>query len=324
MLYFHSLDIQRIPRKVLQELVRTLEVNTTLREVRVINPSLVSGQRLLKALSENAELQKLAVSQAKESATEIPWQRSKLMVIGAARVGKTSTVRALLNEPFSPTMASTVGIDLKEIKTMEKEGWRETEREEFASSIIYRQAYQNLDFLKKSPPRKRFRFPRKLASFKSLRNMVSRKLGELRAEIQNQTEIAGEDHFRILENQFVVSQFPESLEDRRKNGEPDDSHRMFQAGVESDSIRMSIWDFGGQTVFYTLHHLFLTRYGIYLLVFDMRQMLQDAKETVEFMRFWVNSVGLHAPDADMVVVGTFFLSISEHVKGMHGKPIAAP
>ena len=266
----------------------------------------------------------MAVAQAKESTEEIPWQRSKLMVIGAARVGKTSTVRSLLNEPFSPNMDSTVGIDLKEIKTMEKEGWQETDRGEFASSIIYRKAFQNLGILKTSAKRPGFWRPRKLkhalkpVSFKSFGAMVKRKLGELRAEIQNQNEVTVDDHFQILENEFVLRQFPESLEADHKTGQPNESDRIFQAGVESNSIRMSIWDFGGQTVFYTLHHLFLTRYGIYLLVFDIRKMMDQVNETLEFMRFWINSVSLHAPDAKMVVVGTFFLSIAKHVKSMDG------
>lgn len=30
-------------------------------------------------------------------------------------------------------------------------------------------------------------------------------------------------------------------------------------------LSFSIWDYGGQRVFYTLHHLFLTEYGVYLL-----------------------------------------------------------
>lgn len=30
-------------------------------------------------------------------------------------------------------------------------------------------------------------------------------------------------------------------------------------------LSFSIWDYGGQRVFYTLHHLFLTKFGVYLL-----------------------------------------------------------
>ena len=48
-----------------------------------------------------------------------PWQRSKLMVVGEGRTGKTATVRSLLGIAFNPSMASTVGIALTESKTNE-------------------------------------------------------------------------------------------------------------------------------------------------------------------------------------------------------------
>ena len=31
-----------------------------------------------------------------------------------------------------------------------------------------------------------------------------------------------------------------------------------------------MWDFGGQEEFYVLHHLYLTRFAAYAVVFDMR------------------------------------------------------
>jgi len=35
---------------------------------------------------------------------------------------------------------------------------------------------------------------------------------------------------------------------------------------KKQNISLSIWDLGGQEVFYTLHHLFLTKYAVYLVV----------------------------------------------------------
>lgn len=45
-----------------------------------------------------------------------------------------------------------------------------------------------------------------------------------------------------------------------------DGELFVEARVNADGIKMSIWDYGGQEVFYTLHHLFLTQYGVYMLV----------------------------------------------------------
>ena len=63
----------------------------------------------------------------------------------------------------------------------------------------------------------------------------------------------------------------------------------------SDLNRYHIWDCGGQKVFYPLHHLFMTRYGIYLIVFDMCLILDEKRSQtcLQFIRFWLNSVWAH-------------------------------
>ena len=69
-------------------------------------------------------------------------------------------------------------------------------------------------------------------------------------------------------------------------------------------LSFTIWDYGGQEVFFSLHNLFLSSQGIYLIVFDMRNILEDAKSQSSLL-FWLNSVKLHAPEAPMFLVGTF-------------------
>ena len=48
--------------------------------------------------------------------------------------------------------------------------------------------------------------------------------------------------------------------------------KLLDGGVE-ELIRMIIYDLTGQRVFYTLHHLFVTRNAVYLCVFDMRRLV---------------------------------------------------
>lgn len=74
---------------------------------------------------------------------------------------------------------------------------------------------------------------------------------------------------------------------------------------DKEGIRMSIWDYGGQDVFYTLHHLFLTKYGVYLVVFDMTKVLSQNAGAMEFIKFWLNSIHFHASEAPIFMVGTF-------------------
>lgn len=75
---------------------------------------------------------------------------------------------------------------------------------------------------------------------------------------------------------------------------------------EKDSVSISIWDFGGQRVFQTLHHLFLTRYGVYLLVFSMREAQKDFEKCRGYMHYWLSSISVFASTAPIIVAGSFF------------------
>lgn len=70
---------------------------------------------------------------------------------------------------------------------------------------------------------------------------------------------------------------------------------MQDDGIE-DHIMFETWDFGGQDVFYSLHHLFLTPYAIYVVLFNMEWFdggEAGQKTALGFVEFWLNSIALH-------------------------------
>jgi GTPase SAR1 family protein len=78
-------------------------------------------------------------------------------------------------------------------------------------------------------------------------------------------------------------------------------------------LLISLFDFGGQSVFEMIHHLFLTRNGVYALVFNMKWLLTEgpAKErALRFMRGWLSSIAVHTFNkttqmtAPIVIIGT--------------------
>jgi GTPase SAR1 family protein len=82
---------------------------------------------------------------------------------------------------------------------------------------------------------------------------------------------------------------------------------------EDTDLLISLFDFGGQSVFDVIHHLFLTRNGVYALVFNMEWLVKDGPEkdkALRFMRNWLSSVAVHTYDkttnstAPIVFVGT--------------------
>jgi hypothetical protein len=69
-------------------------------------------------------------------------------------------------------------------------------------------------------------------------------------------------------------------------------------GIQTESkLILSVFDYGGQSIFNVIHHFFLTRYGVYLLVFNMEWLAGgDAvqqRNCLDYLRFWLNSVVIH-------------------------------
>ena len=65
--------------------------------------------------------------------------------------------------------------------------------------------------------------------------------------------------------------------------------------IPTDSdLSLALFDFGGQSIFNVIHHLFITPLGMYAIVFNM-EFLRDASgaeyaECTDYMRFWLNSL----------------------------------
>ena len=69
-------------------------------------------------------------------------------------------------------------------------------------------------------------------------------------------------------------------EERTRKLDMDAVTKYMKDGVE-EMLRLVIYDLGGQRVFYTLHHLFLTRNAIYFVVFNMERLVDtEAMEVV--------------------------------------------
>ena len=77
-----------------------------------------------------------------------------------------------------------------------------------------------------------------------------------------------------------------------------------QQRQEKQAIRFSIWDMAGQTVFYDLLNLLLTEYAIYIVCFDMEEMINDTANCLTYIKFWLTTIHLHAPGAPIFIIGT--------------------
>ena len=88
---------------------------------------------------------------------------------------------------------------------------------------------------------------------------------------------------------------------------------LASAAQSSSDLIISVFDFGGQSVFNIIHHLFLTRNGVYALVFNMEWLLSMGplrQQCLDYLKFWMNSIIVHTFDAHsgttapLILVGT--------------------
>ena len=80
-------------------------------------------------------------------------------------------------------------------------------------------------------------------------------------------------------------------------------------GDDNERLVLSMWDYGGQKVFNTLHHLFLTRHGGYVLAFNLEHLVDGASDecrahALAVLDFWLRSLHLHARGAPVFLAGT--------------------
>ena len=66
---------------------------------------------------------------------------------------------------------------------------------------------------------------------------------------------------------------------------------------EEKAIKFSVWDFAGQQLYEPMHHTFLTRRAIYLIVLNLAKLTDKGISLVDLQRiyFWFASVHAHTP-----------------------------
>ena len=236
-----------------------------------------------------------------------PLMRSKLSVVGEGRAGKTSTIKRLLGLPFDPSESSTVGAATSacEIHRTETDDFRQVTKDAkhdylaHRNAAIHRAAASQQEDQPVVPP---------------VRDHDDNSEKAEAPTTETEEPTFDKEKALTVYQEAVVKEASEAAK------KLDD--------FEIDKLKLSVWDYGGQRVFYDLHHLFLTRQAFYLVVFSMDKFFRDETsehEVMGFLLFWLRSLKMHAPSAPIALVGTHkdVVDAEESHRFIHEKIVCA-
>ena len=78
-------------------------------------------------------------------------------------------------------------------------------------------------------------------------------------------------------------------------------------GDAGPPIQFTLWDFGGQDVYYATHQCFLTKRSLYLLLWKMT----DWKNGIAELKPWLDNIAARVPGSRVVIIGTHYDRLSE-------------
>ena len=235
-----------------------------------------------------------------------PFNRSKIMLIGQGEAGKTATSRSILGLPQLKVSEnkSTVGVDqltcsLTFANIHSKGVWSESDAENKDYELSIAQM-----LYEKAKRKEQQQSPSQHIDDNVHEKMYTSSTSK-DEEVNQENELQLRKDDKRKENSILKSvDFDSGM-----------VNKCLAERVSLDScLRISLFDFGGQRIFSSIHHLFLTKYGVYLVVFNMKWIVgseEEKSECLEYLDFWINSVAMHTSDiqkqvyaAPIAIVGT--------------------
>ena len=221
-------------------------------------------------------------------APAVAWRRSKLMIVGEGEVGKSATLDSLLGRAFETGKASTVGAATEEefcVDCSDVQEWTlvdTSESKEAARALAAlakggnnnrtgREASRAMRIQIEALDSERVPVQVPSKENKVMQTKVSKKVSKKDAS-SKATAKANEGETKESKTTNHSATTVGSTRGAEKWQEFEysalfDDHAQFLQDVEfaaaaenqnEDAITFSAWDFGGQKVFYALHHAFLS------------------------------------------------------------------
>ena len=255
-----------------------------------------------------------------------PWNRSKLMFVGEGRVGKTALCNNIMGRPFVET-DSTVGLtqltcNVRRAAATGDGTWAEHMKPEREYEAGLAQLMESLKQVAHESALSCDDDIKLAARTNTMSGSVSQHEGELQSPVED-------NHITFFNTNISLQ--PSVTEPTRflnvhvAPPDPDEElvmRYLADVKVTESNMILSLFDFGGQSVFNIIHHLFLTSYGVYVVVFRMDDIIDNNKRELSItnLSFWINSIVIHSRDvktgkgASMFLVGTHKDKVRSHTK----------
>jgi len=252
---------------------------------------------------------------------------SRICVVGQGRAGKTALARALSSQPYEDT-ESTIGVkqsflEVNKVGLCAGDGgqWNvlgdgdstvmsaEEALARCAAQLIAESATPAPDRTKVSLSmiellEDKERPPDSYQSASPVKTPPQTGLSSRTPDLASNKTVTGEPAKRQqtlkTDREEVIKRMNMQLSDLRSG--------------TKEPLRISLWDYGGQEKFYVMHHMYLSRFCVYLLVFSMKWLLSGAGEErvecLEYLTGWLNSILMHGVDpkdkslAPILMIGT--------------------
>ena len=232
------------------------------------------------------------VQYALDTNYQVSYRRAKLLVVSSGGVGQTSTIRSLLGQDFLSEYNSTEVADANvQVSLLSAVHWRQ-QNNHTEAHLMDNDFKQVVAQIEEDKAVETYA-PVSLTDVPALNYKVVEAISVSSAQekLQPRKSTACERPSR--------SEMESSVAHLTKEPTPP---ALLSSGQQP--ISFTIWDFGGQSVFYYLHQMFLTKNGVYLAVFNLKLVLNNTAAELQKLSFWFDALTIHASDAPVALVGT--------------------
>ena len=245
-------------------------------------------------------------------------RRVPVMIVGQDRSGKTSLKRSLKGEPFNPNEDSTIGIEIDpSLCQITTEVWENRSPDENVAVEASYERHAAIVTLRTLESQEKGTAQQSGNKIQKI-GIDSKDPGHKESSSQEKESVSTDtaqqsrEGSQKLGNEDSMQADPGSKESSLDSDVIKGMQKILAEGgaTTDDAIEFVLWDFAGQSLFYTTHALFMSRIAMYILTHNLseelhgkavlevkqgsyKRCIEDTKcETtnMDFIHYWLSSV----------------------------------